>query len=86
MPCQEPPVAMSTWQASIHVPDGCVVLMSGNELVGITAAKDDQGNGIDHYVRYCIYELIATHASVIGHLRVPKTLTFKMRLGAQPFL
>ena len=40
MPCQEPPVAMSTWQASIHVPEGCVVLMSGNELVGITAAKD----------------------------------------------
>ena len=31
---------MSTWQASIHVPEGCVVLMSGNELVGITAAKD----------------------------------------------
>ena len=22
----------------------------------------------------------------IGHFRVPKTLTFKMRLGAQPFL
>ena len=95
MPCQEPPVAMSTWQASIHVPEGCVVLMSGNELVGITAAKDDQGKGIDHYTRfcilllhfcYCIYELIATHASVIGHFRVPKTLTFKMRLGAQPFL
>ena len=23
---------------------------------------------------------------VIGHFQVPKTLTFKMRLGAQPFL
>ena len=23
---------------------------------------------------------------IIGHFRVPKTLTFKMRLGAQPFL
>ena len=23
---------------------------------------------------------------VIGHFRVPKTLPFKMRLGAQPFL
>lgn len=32
MPCQEPPVAMSTWQAAIHVPRGCTVLMSGNEL------------------------------------------------------
>ena len=43
MPCQEPPVAMSTWQASIHVPEGCVVLMSGNEFVGKTAGSDDQG-------------------------------------------
>ena len=48
MPCQEPPLAMSTWQASIHVPEGCVVLMSGNELVGITAAKDGQGKGVGH--------------------------------------
>lgn len=32
MPCQEPPIAMSTWQAAIHVPTGCTVLMSGNEL------------------------------------------------------
>lgn len=29
MPCQEPPVAMSTWQAAIHVPKGCMVYMSG---------------------------------------------------------
>ena len=43
MPCQEPPVAMSTWQASIHVPEGCVVLMSGNELVGKSTASDGQG-------------------------------------------
>lgn len=43
MPCQEPPIAMSTWQASIHVPEGCVVLMSGNELIGKTAVKDGQG-------------------------------------------
>ena len=26
------------------------------------------------------------NTKVIGHFRVPKTLTFKMRLGAQPFL
>ena len=63
MPCQEPPLAMSTWQASIHVPEGCVVLMSGNELVGITAAKDGQGKGIDHRTLFCIYELITTHAT-----------------------
>lgn len=34
---------MSTWQASIHVPEGCVVLMSGNEFVGKTTGSDDQG-------------------------------------------
>ena len=27
-----------------------------------------------------------TAFNLIGHVRVPKTLTFKMRLGAQPFL
>ena len=27
-----------------------------------------------------------TGLNVIGHFRVPKTFTFKMRLGAQPFL
>ncbi|XP_022800692.1 uncharacterized protein LOC111338453 [Stylophora pistillata] len=42
MPCQEPPVAMSTWQASIHVPEGCVVLMSGNQFVGKTTGNGDQ--------------------------------------------
>uniref|UniRef100_A0A8C2ZU30 Aminopeptidase O (putative) n=1 Tax=Cyclopterus lumpus TaxID=8103 RepID=A0A8C2ZU30_CYCLU len=31
-PCQEPPVAMSTWQATVRAPSGCVVLMSGEDL------------------------------------------------------
>uniref|UniRef100_A0A3B3V6B5 Uncharacterized protein n=1 Tax=Poecilia latipinna TaxID=48699 RepID=A0A3B3V6B5_9TELE len=30
-PCQEPPVAMSTWQARVRAPSDCVVLMSGEE-------------------------------------------------------
>ncbi|MBN3322150.1 AMPO Aminopeptidase, partial [Atractosteus spatula] len=30
-PCQEPPVAMSTWQATIEAPPECVVLLSGEE-------------------------------------------------------
>uniref|UniRef100_A0A8C6X056 Aminopeptidase O (putative) n=1 Tax=Neogobius melanostomus TaxID=47308 RepID=A0A8C6X056_9GOBI len=30
-PCQEPPVAMSTWQAAVRAPAECVVLMSGEE-------------------------------------------------------
>ena len=29
---------------------------------------------------------LETYLIQIGHFRVPKTLTFKMRLGAQPFL
>ncbi|KPP76454.1 hypothetical protein Z043_104197, partial [Scleropages formosus] len=28
-PCQEPPVAMSTWQARVQAPSDCVVLLSG---------------------------------------------------------
>lgn len=36
-PCQEPPVALSTWQASIRTAAGFVVLMSGEN-----AAEPDQ--------------------------------------------
>ena len=32
MPCQEPPVAMSTWEAVIIVPKGFTVLSSGNNM------------------------------------------------------
>ena len=32
MPCQEPPVAMSTWSASINVPKDFVVLSSGDKV------------------------------------------------------
>ena len=30
MPCQEPPVAMATWQATVAVPKGYTVLSSGD--------------------------------------------------------
>nr|XP_054764615.1 aminopeptidase O-like [Lytechinus pictus] len=30
-PCQEPPGAMATWQAIIHAPEDCMVIMSGDE-------------------------------------------------------
>ena len=33
-----------------------------------------------------LYAVCVEKLSKIGHFRVPKTLTFKMRLGAQPFL
>lgn len=39
-PCQEPPVAMSTWQASVRAPRDCVVLMSGEEQVAPTEDGD----------------------------------------------
>ncbi|XP_044129453.1 aminopeptidase O [Bufo gargarizans] len=31
-PCQEPPVAMSTWNATVRVPRDCTVLMSGENF------------------------------------------------------
>lgn len=43
MPCQEPPIAMSTWQAAIHVPKGCTVLMSGDELPVQKSDETDVG-------------------------------------------
>ena len=43
MPCQEPPIAMSTWQAAIHVPKGCTVLMSGDELPVQNCDETDVG-------------------------------------------
>ncbi|XP_047447587.1 aminopeptidase O isoform X2 [Mugil cephalus] len=42
-PCQEPPVAMSTWQATVRAPSECVVLMSGEE----TAVPTDDDDGDD---------------------------------------
>ncbi|KAM8887304.1 aminopeptidase O isoform 2-T9 [Spinachia spinachia] len=39
-PCQEPPVAMSTWQAAVRAPRECVVLMSGEET---TVPVEDGG-------------------------------------------
>ncbi|KAM8866180.1 aminopeptidase O isoform 3-T3 [Synchiropus picturatus] len=39
-PCQEPPVAMSTWQAIVRAPSDCVVLMSGEEAVKPTEDSD----------------------------------------------
>ncbi|XP_063042277.1 aminopeptidase O isoform X2 [Engraulis encrasicolus] len=40
-PCQEPPVAMSTWQATVTAPRECTVLLSGeNQAVPV---QDDSG-------------------------------------------
>ena len=34
----------------------------------------------------CFMNILKEDGDVIGHFRVPKTLTFKMRPSAQPFL
>lgn len=39
-PCQEPPVAMSTWQATVRAPCDCLVLMSGEEQFSPTEEGD----------------------------------------------
>ncbi|XP_072006944.1 aminopeptidase O isoform X2 [Engystomops pustulosus] len=31
-PCQEPPVALSTWHATVRAPNNCIVLMSGENV------------------------------------------------------
>ncbi|XP_061881718.1 aminopeptidase O isoform X2 [Entelurus aequoreus] len=49
-PCQEPPVAMSTWQATVRAPKECVVLMSGEEQVAPTEGVDTSFSIWHYYV------------------------------------
>ncbi|XP_054628808.1 aminopeptidase O isoform X1 [Dunckerocampus dactyliophorus] len=49
-PCQEPPVAMSTWQATVRAPHECVVLMSGEEQVAPTEDGDTSFSVWHYYV------------------------------------
>ena len=46
LPCQEPPIAMATWQAEIRVPEGYVVLCTGDEEG--TSRTLDEGT-VGHY-------------------------------------
>ena len=49
MPCQEPPVAMSTWQATITLPNGTTALSSGDvagekeAILRKSSSKQDKG-------------------------------------------
>ena len=47
MPCQEPPVAMATWQATITVPEGCLAISSGDivECKNNVLRKSNTGKG-----------------------------------------
>ncbi|XP_034026418.1 aminopeptidase O isoform X2 [Thalassophryne amazonica] len=49
-PCQEPPVAMSTWQAAVRAPSECVVLMSGEDQVIPVADGDPRFYIWNYYV------------------------------------
>ncbi|KAM4746657.1 aminopeptidase O isoform 2-T4 [Anableps anableps] len=64
-PCQEPPVAMSTWQARIRAPSECVVLMSGEEKA--VPAED----GDTHFLTWNYYVTMPMPASTftlaVGH-------------------
>ncbi|XP_041854940.1 aminopeptidase O isoform X2 [Melanotaenia boesemani] len=66
-PCQEPPVAMSTWQATVRTPSECVVLMSGEEQV----APTEDGN--THFLFWNYYVTMPMPASTftlaVGHWR-----------------
>ncbi|XP_012773481.2 aminopeptidase O isoform X2 [Maylandia zebra] len=64
-PCQEPPVAMSTWQATVRAPSECVVLMSGEEQA--VPAED----GDTHFLTWNYYVTMPMPASTftlaVGH-------------------
>ncbi|KAM3938758.1 aminopeptidase O [Leptodactylus fuscus] len=47
-PCQEPPVAMSTWNATVRSPSNCIVLMSGENF----AAPNHHAQGINSWFYY----------------------------------
>ncbi|KAM7017960.1 aminopeptidase O [Tautogolabrus adspersus] len=64
-PCQEPPVAMSTWQATVRAPTECVVLMSGEEQ---TAPIEDGDTNFSIWNYYVTMPMPAsTFTLAVGH-------------------
>ncbi|XP_023658660.2 aminopeptidase O isoform X1 [Paramormyrops kingsleyae] len=63
-PCQEPPVAMSTWQARVHAPSECTALLSGeNEALPVP-----EENGFSHWDYYVTMPMPAsTFTIAVGH-------------------
>ncbi|KAG2466806.1 AMPO Aminopeptidase, partial [Polypterus senegalus] len=63
-PCQEPPVAMSTWQATVQAPSECVVLLSGEN----TAVPIDTPQGLSNWFYYVTMPMPAsTFTIAVGH-------------------
>ncbi|XP_034398440.1 aminopeptidase O [Cyclopterus lumpus] len=66
-PCQEPPVAMSTWQATVRAPSGCVVLMSGEEPTVPIEDEDTRSLIWNYYVTMPMPA--STFTLAVGHWR-----------------
>ncbi|KAM3868152.1 aminopeptidase O [Diretmus argenteus] len=64
-PCQEPPVAMSTWQARVRAPSECVVLMSGEDQA---IPIEDGETGLSIWNYYVTMPMPAsTFTLAVGH-------------------
>ncbi|CAG5923975.1 unnamed protein product [Menidia menidia] len=66
-PCQEPPVAMSTWQATVRAPSRCVVLMSGEKQAVPTEDGDSHFRIWNYYVTMPMPA--STFTLAVGHWR-----------------
>ncbi|XP_056275508.1 aminopeptidase O isoform X3 [Pseudoliparis swirei] len=66
-PCQEPPVAMSTWQATVRAPSECVVLMSGEEPAEPMEDEDTRSLIWNYYVTMPMPA--STFTLAVGHWR-----------------
>ncbi|KAK3699893.1 hypothetical protein QZH41_016548 [Actinostola sp. cb2023] len=66
MPCQEPPVAMSTWHAAIRVPKGCMVYMSGCPIPVVNS--DIMSDKVTHYYEMDSALPCSTLALAVGWL------------------
>uniref|UniRef100_A0A665X6D9 Aminopeptidase O (putative) n=1 Tax=Echeneis naucrates TaxID=173247 RepID=A0A665X6D9_ECHNA len=70
-PCQEPPVAMSTWQATVRAPSECVVLMSGEEQAAPTEDRDTRFSVWNYYVTMPMPA--STFTLAVGHWSETRT-------------
>ncbi|RVE55457.1 hypothetical protein OJAV_G00236120, partial [Oryzias javanicus] len=84
-PCQEPPVAMSTWQATVRAPSECVVLMSGEEQAVPTKDRNT------HFLVWNYYVTMPMPASTftlaVGHWHQVAAETFsalETEVGEKP--
>ncbi|XP_024130867.1 aminopeptidase O isoform X2 [Oryzias melastigma] len=84
-PCQEPPVAMSTWQATVRAPSECVVLMSGEEQAVPTKDGDTHFLVCNYYVTMPMPA--STFTLAVGHWHRVTAETFpalETEVGEKP--